>query len=243
MTVHESILSRNVWLQVAPRADAPISPYESNLIRRALGWDMGSRGEFDPLPPIPRLEANREYSAAGGAPGAEVLHGWSNPEAWGAWSDGTQAKLVFLADRAQPAALVMRGRLFAPVPDQPPRIYARVDGAPEETLLEARNEGEDIELHILLPANGKTDLVHVSLRFDTPRSPADYGVNSDRRLLALGLSWLTYKAAESISDHPRQELPSRTLESELAAYSMDKTQPGSERREQTRTSEDFAALD
>jgi hypothetical protein len=238
ITIQESFLSRNFWLEVAGQPSGPISSYEANLVRRSLGWSLGSRGEFDPLPPLPRFEANMEYAVQHDSLGQKALQGWSAPEPWGAWSNGTQGKLVFLADRDRPATLVMRGRLFAPVPDQPPRIYARIDGAPEETLLEARSVGEDIELHILLPARSDASLVQVSLRFDTPRAPADYGVNSDQRLLALGLSWLAYRAAEDVNDRQRQAPTSPAVEPEMVSHMMDEHRPASPRRP-----ENFAALD
>lgn len=131
---------------------------------------------------------------AGGTGVGGLGEGWSLPEAWGTWSDATEASLHLdlPEDWSGDARLTVALEAFAPAGRGPQRVEARSGG-------EALGEwevGAQTSLDIHVPASailaGGIDMV-----FSLPDaiSPETAGVSADDRTLGIGLRAITLRAS------------------------------------------------
>jgi hypothetical protein len=135
---------------------------------------------FAPLP-VPAL-AGQELQFATAQPGVVALrNGWSQPEAWGVWSDGGQQGLQL---RLTQSLHGLRFRLQAFRAEQQPLwVTVRVPG--NKVLAKWHIQHSDPAWYSL-PLVAAPGVVDVQLEVDTPRAPAQWE-GTDKRQLGIGL--------------------------------------------------------
>lgn len=121
--------------------------------------------------------------------------GWTYPEAWGAWSEGSKAKIVMpLPQNTTKQSLVLQLELRALLSPKHPKqsMTILVDGYP--TIVTALAKGDqnkiDIPLKYLAPKQE-----YVTLEFQLPDAitPKAIGLGDDSRQLAIGIVSATFK--------------------------------------------------
>jgi len=111
--------------------------------------------------------------------------GWSFPEAFGTWSEGSQAKIVMpLPDGAKTLTLEMRALVSPNHPKQ--TIAVQVDGKLQQTAILAQDQGNLIEI-ALPPKTAEKDYVTIDLQFKDQAKPKNLALGDDVRELAIGL--------------------------------------------------------
>ena len=116
---------------------------------------------------------------------AQIGWGWSNPESWGVWSDGYQAKLLLPIPQGTPNQLVLNVRPFIGVaqPSQDVQVWinSKLAGA-------YRLSTPDSQISIPLTEKMRErNYVEVLFQFTTSNSPKQLGLGEDERRLAIGL--------------------------------------------------------
>lgn len=122
--------------------------------------------------------------------------GWSEPEPWGVWNDGTQALLVLpipMDVRTRGGALSFQ--LLVPSNPEFPRLPVRVVANNQEVV--SWNLGEigndDVrELHFDASALQARSCVEIAFSFKNAYRPLDEGLGEDARLLSIGLKRATW---------------------------------------------------
>jgi hypothetical protein len=115
------------------------------------------------------------------------LAGWSEPEDWGTWSDGTHASLAFRqTNPSEGTKLRLLAAGFERAAAQPQSVTVRIDGH-SVGLVELAAAPQWIEFDV--PGRG---LDHrVDFEIATPTSPADRGLSADPRRLGIALHNMT----------------------------------------------------
>jgi hypothetical protein len=119
--------------------------------------------------------------------------GWAFPEAWGTWSEGDKAALIFPLPQPESGSkktvrelkLVVRAFVTANHPQQ--RVNIWLDGKLQKsvTLLNPANN----TITITIPEKPlHPDYITVELEFPDKASPESLGINPDRRQLAIGIT-------------------------------------------------------
>lgn len=120
-------------------------------------------------------------------PPAILAAGWSDPESWGAWSDGTSARLILpLARPDYPAGLRLTLGVNAFVPAGPQRVRISVGSVGEWRDLGPADHDITIEVAASSLDDGKPLVVAFELPGAT--SPRVHGLAQDDRRLALALT-------------------------------------------------------
>lgn len=139
--------------------------------------------QIDSLPADVSL--NKPISFAKGGEGVELLGaGWSQPEAWGVWSDGNLARIYIPKPAQTPKKLFLDLRAFVSpeIPVQDVSIFLNDQFAAEYKF----DKGEGNLLPINLPV-GTENFYKIGFQLKTPARPSDLGLSKDRRLLGIGL--------------------------------------------------------
>jgi len=117
--------------------------------------------------------------------------GWSNPEAWGTWSDGQYASLSFLVPKNSVHELTLKIQAFIPQGHPQQVIDVMVGGNMLKTITLSKPDQNTINI----PLN-QVDLdagfLQIYFRFHNPVRPSDIGMGDDKRLLAIGLISATF---------------------------------------------------
>ena len=156
------------------------------------------KGELSPLPPTelneiirfsPRDKGVAYLLALGNQ--AQIGWGWSNPEGWGVWSDGYQAKLLLPLPQQTPNQLIFNVRPFISEvqPSQDMKIWINQQLAGTYRLSTPDSQ-------IIIPLTAKMrerNYVEVLFQFTTSNSPKQLGLGEDERRLAIGLVWAQFK--------------------------------------------------
>jgi glycosyltransferase involved in cell wall biosynthesis len=187
-------------------------PIRERRVRRALGVRRGAYINYlrrnRGLSPIPSLspglsemrsryrsEAGRYrlgelivFSAAGN--GFLVCgEGWSHAEAWGRWSDGPTAELVFHLADPPTAKLVLTVEAQAFLHDRHTEqtVDVAINGVDAARWIFQRGSSTP-ERRIEVPElpAGDTTVI-VTFRVRSPRSPKEVGLSKDKRRLGLGI--------------------------------------------------------
>ena len=110
--------------------------------------------------------------------------GWTQPEVWGTWSKGSDAKLVLPWPKSHPQILSLDLNAFISTASPVQRVLVRVDSEPEQvfTLTKAVNNQIDIRL-----PKAQSDWVTVNFSFPDALIPKEHGLGKDDRKLAIGL--------------------------------------------------------
>jgi len=122
---------------------------------------------------------------------AQIGWGWSNPEGWGVWSDGYQAKLLLPLPQQTPNQLILNVRPFisAAQPSQDVKIWINQQLAGTYRLSTPNSQ-------ITIPLTEKMrerNYMEVLFQFTTSNSPKQLGLGDDERRLAIGLVWAQFQ--------------------------------------------------
>lgn len=131
------------------------------------------------------VSLDKSISFAKQGAGVELLGaGWSQPEAWGVWSDGNLATLYIPKPAQIPKKLLLDLRAFVSqaIPTQDVSILLDDQFVAEYKL----DKGEGNLLAINLPLSANT-FYKIAFELKTPARPSDLGFNKDKRLLGVGL--------------------------------------------------------
>lgn len=139
--------------------------------------------QIDSLPADVSL--NKPISFAKGGEGVELLGtGWSQPEAWGVWSDGGLATIFIPKPKQAPKKMLVDLRAFISSANSFQDITVSVN---EHLLREYKlDKAEGNLLAIELPANND-NFYKITFQIQAPMRPFDLGFNKDKRLLGIGL--------------------------------------------------------
>lgn len=143
---------------------------------------------------LPAVRPGDRLDFRGAGSGLTYLaNGWSGPEPWGTWSDGTGATLVLpVAGSLKKIVIESRALVTPGHPRQ--RIRVSLSGVPVKETVLTKNALNRIEIpvpyEVQLLLSGKG---YLKLQFEFPDAakPADLGINDDPRDLALGLVSIT----------------------------------------------------
>jgi putative nucleotidyltransferase-like protein len=115
-----------------------------------------------------------------------LLSGWSEAEAKGCWTDGSDASLGWTTpvDVPRSANLVIRGEIFA-LANETLKGSISINGRKAGDFVRPR--GEVVLSVPIFASTGAAD-IHVRLQFNNPKSPHEAGLSSDQRKLALFLT-------------------------------------------------------
>jgi hypothetical protein len=131
------------------------------------------------------VNLNKAILFGKGGEGVELLgSGWSQPEIWGAWSDGGLATLFVPKPEKLPKKLRIDLRAFVSPANPIQGIAISVN---DQLLREYKlDKAEGNLLTLDLPAS--TDRFYkITFQIQAPARPFDLGLNKDKRLLGIGL--------------------------------------------------------
>jgi hypothetical protein len=170
--------------------DTPPSP-----LRRLFSMSWGYARDM--TTPVSRQIADGEViSFATSGRGRDLcLFGWSEPEPWGVWSDGTVALLQFDPSDDFPTFVIEIA--FAPfVPGAAHSLSLTIRpraGVPLEVIATIFNS--DIVTIVRIPITSRQGPVELLFRLSERISPSQLGTADDSRLLGVGLDRLTIRRA------------------------------------------------
>jgi hypothetical protein len=150
---------------------------------------------------LPKYDLGTRLSFTAGAEGFRFLGtGWSQPEQWGVWSDGSDASiLLWLGQEPGSDAwlqLDAQGFVSVKCPEQQIDVSVNSTSIGQLTYSLQRPNGSQslrVPRDLLVSRRG---LIEVQFRFRSDVSPARLGLSSDSRNLALGLNALVLKLGE-----------------------------------------------
>jgi hypothetical protein len=121
---------------------------------------------------------------------ARAVGGFSWPEAWGVWTDGSSATLFLRVDAQQKSQIVLRFTISAFVHPLNPRLDVNIlaNGAPSETWIFKEQHTREHERVLTVDTDLLFDAGELWLHFSikSPISPSELGINPDTRRLGLG---------------------------------------------------------
>lgn len=121
-----------------------------------------------------------------------LLNGWGEPEAWGVWSEGSEASFFLPMPTARPKNLNIS--LHAFIAPGHPKIYVSIFA--NDIFIERMEINEARPPHIKIPINDQNYLsgyVEVRFKIDSPISPFRLNLSGDTRSLGVGLVSATYE--------------------------------------------------
>jgi hypothetical protein len=157
--------------------------------------------ELQQLISTPKIGEAIDFSKQGNGWQDFVIHGVAHPEVWGAWSEGSRAKIVLpppnlardggksTSTNATAIVLKLNALLSPKKPEQIIRL--RINQGSWQTFLLRQPKGNEL----VLPPPQLTDhQTHLDLEWEieNPQSPKDLGVSDDTRKIAVGLESITF---------------------------------------------------
>jgi peptidoglycan/LPS O-acetylase OafA/YrhL len=149
------------------------------------------------LQTLPPLQPSQRLTFGADTAGVRyLLTGWSYPENWGVWSDGTLAELILPLDSHQVTSVQLEAHplLGGTLEAQHIGIWLNNIKAGTARL----NADSDRQFVVDIPASVRRSLADnpvLKLRLELPNAtrPADLGINGDARQLGIGLTALTLR--------------------------------------------------
>ena len=141
---------------------------------------------------IQSIEVNKPILFGKAQNGSEFLVGvggsWAWPEAWGVWSNGSEAKLILpLPEKGKPKHLMLDLRAFVSAAHPRQNIEIMIQGMPPQAASLVQFEKNQIELNLPPLIKGEK-YIEIIFILKNPASPKDVGGNSsDDRRLGIGL--------------------------------------------------------
>ncbi len=141
-------------------------------------------------PELPKLRAGDHIKFSKNQMGINYLSsGWNVPEDWGSWSLGNHALLTLPLSENRPkiAQIQVRALVNTKLPQQTMILWA--NGKPLKTL----NIIQAFENQIVIEIPSDGDELNLELRMPNAARPTDLGINSDERLIAIGLESIKFQ--------------------------------------------------
>ena len=142
---------------------------------------------------VPPLRAGEQlmFNTAGTA--VDYLGaGWSTPEDWGVWSEGSDALIFLPIAPAQVSSLVIEARALISPSHTRQRVTLTVNDVPVGSVdLSASATTFEVQLPEALQQAPETEHIRLALHLPDAARPKDLGLGEDPRKLALGLVTLT----------------------------------------------------
>lgn len=120
-----------------------------------------------------------------------LASGWSTPESWGTWSEGSSAILFFPVKPTKIASISIEFNALVSPTHPLQRVEIFVNGVPSLSLMVNEPSGT---VEVKLPETAKLDSfsgVKVEFRLPDAVSPKNIGLGNDARILAFGLKAVT----------------------------------------------------
>lgn len=138
----------------------------------------------------------------GGRPARYLDYGWDRSENWGTWTLGQQSLMFLSLGRPPRTDLILSTHLSAAVFGSSPPLRARIlaNGTVIGRLEIRAGHPDQHRFRIPVDLVGASGDLDLAILVDNPRSPNQYGLGPDNRLLGLGLHWL--KIDEAPADGP-----------------------------------------
>jgi hypothetical protein len=160
-----------------PKAQLIHKAFEPTVLGKSIGFGKGQRGT-DYLVDVGQAE--------------RFNRGWGWPEAWGTWSDGTNATMTLPLPSEEASTLQINANAFVGPKHPRQRITLWVNGI-SQGLIEV-SKGEDNLISIALSeAVKKAGYVQVEFEFMNPVKPKDLGIGDDIRLVTLGIKSAVFR--------------------------------------------------
>lgn len=187
------------------RAERPLSTssFRDDTLDHAFGFRWGLDDAQAGLLALPRLQLDDTYEFSADSPGTAWLgFGWSAPEPWGVWSDGTCASIVIplddqALDETGNAEIHLEGQLFGPASTTPSIVHAYINGNRSDVVVFGGDASESrisLILSVALDSPRAKRVLTIEFAILTPLKPCDLGMGSDVRRLGLGLHRLRVSA-------------------------------------------------
>lgn len=177
-------------LRLSPDVSVDLLARIDGYLVYAPGWkvckpcrEIAKDLQIDSLPA--QVNLNKAISFGRGGEGVEFLgSGWSQPESWGVWSDGSLAS-IFIPKPAQVSKkLLIDLRAFVSPAKPLQEIVILIN---DKFLREYKIDNAERNLLALeLPAS-TDNFYKITFQIKTPARPFDLGFNKDKRLLGIGL--------------------------------------------------------
>jgi hypothetical protein len=150
---------------------------------------------------LPKYDLGNRISFTAGSEGSRFLGtGWSEPEQWGVWSDGSDASILLWlgGETASDAQLQLDANGFVSPKCPEQQIEVSVNSTSIGELAYSLQKPNGLQsMHISRELlNSRHGLVELRFRFRNYISPTRLGLGADSRSLALGLKALVLKPAE-----------------------------------------------
>ncbi|NDE62642.1 MAG: hypothetical protein EB038_10740, partial [Cyclobacteriaceae bacterium] len=115
-----------------------------------------------------------------------ISHGWAHPEAWGIWSDGSQAQLIIGIPQSGATSLTLTTRAFVTAKHPTQEIDLIVNGQKRQEVILTKDNNNQITIPIA-PEDRQAGQLNIDFRFKNPARPKELGMGEDQRLLSVGL--------------------------------------------------------
>lgn len=130
--------------------------------------------------------------------------GWSVPESWGTWTDGTNASIDLRLPNIQSDSLTLNFMSHAFIVPTHPSLHVTVlvNDHPLHTFeYSYPRDTNDSLRSVTIPSNllaKSKGVLKIDFQVSNPVSPSSLGLSTDSRTLGLGLAWL------EVINHPKQ---------------------------------------
>ena len=112
--------------------------------------------------------------------------GWSNPESWGVWSEGKQAKIsIPLKQGSFPNKMTIKLRALVSSNHPHQKIDIFVNGLLMKSIIFENTQEKEIE--VLMPDDLRGKFLQVEFFSESPMSPSKLNIGSDTRSIGIGL--------------------------------------------------------
>jgi hypothetical protein len=144
--------------------------------------------------PVYRPGEQIDFTSSGNAK-PFILRGWSQPETWGTWTEGSEAGFLVRLDQQRPSALDLAASVHAFVNERHPNLDVAVS-VNRQPVARWNFTEEDVDgvRHAFIPADvvGTHSILHVEFAMSQPARPASLGLSNDTRLLGIGVRELSF---------------------------------------------------
>jgi len=129
---------------------------------------------------------------SGGNSDNYAFHGWSVPEPWGRWTDGTEAHICLLVDEPFEAGALLTASVSAFVAPLHPVVRVEVECNGQSVGLWVMDRPEGVEKSAIIRPEiiGKDRTLRFLFHIYHPASPYGLDLSGDRRMLGLGFTTL-----------------------------------------------------
>lgn len=141
-------------------------------------------------PELPRLNTGELLKFTKNQPGIHyLLSGWQDPEEWGAWSLGRNAKILLPLTANKPS--IAKFKLRALVNDI--LTYQTIEVWVNGQFIKSQNVNKALDNELVIEIPKVDTSLEVEFKLPKATKPKDLGINNDERLLAIGLESIEFK--------------------------------------------------